>query len=382
MYKYSQQSIDAEDAQAVLEVLNSNFLTQGPKIKEFEHAVSDYIGAPFTTCVNSATSALHTVLLGLDVNQNSIVWVPGISFVATANCVEYCGAQLEFLDVDKKTGNLCIKLLKNKLIKSKKLKLLPDVVIIVDMAGRPCELAELIYLSKQFKFKIVHDASHSFGSEYDFQKVGSFEEVAATVFSFHPVKPITTGEGGAICTHDSELDKSVKLISSHYITRENQKDPWMYDQIGLGYNFRMTDIQAALGISQIKKSEKFIKHKSLLAELYTNKLSHLNGVIGLPIDLEKGSRSAHHLYQIRIKSGEQSRRIAYDKLKNEGVLTNVHYRPIYVNSYYVKKYGRLFLKGCETFYKQVLALPLHPELQQEDVDFISSKVEKVCNDCF
>ena len=381
MYRYSEQSIDAEDAQAVLEVLNSDFLTQGPRVKRFESAVSSYIGSPFTTCVNSATSALHTVLLGLNVNSSSLVWVPGISFVATANCVEYCGAKLEFLDVDQKTGNLCLKSLENKLFAAKKSRSLPDVIIIVDIAGRPCELTELINLSEKFKFKIVHDASHSFGSEYGFRKIGSFKEIAATVFSFHAVKPITTGEGGAICTHDPELDRLVKLISSHYITRQGQKDPWMYDQIGLGYNFRMTDIQAALGTAQIKKSEKFIKQKSILAEIYTSRLSHLNSDIGLPISIKNGSRSAHHLYQIRIIKGEQSRRLFYDKLKNEGILSNVHYRPIYKNSYYVQKYGPMTLKGCEKFYAQVLALPLHPGLHKKDVDFISSKVEKVCNEC-
>ena len=382
MYTYSRQSIDENDVKTVLEVLTSDFLTQGPKVKEFEHAISRYIGSPFTTCMNSATSALHTVLLGLNVNENSIVWVPGISFVATANCVEYCGAKLEFLDVDHQTGNVCLESLKIKLRQAQKTQSSPDVIIIVDIAGRPCELSEIISLSEEFKFKIVHDASHSFGSNYNFRKVGSFDKVAATVFSFHAVKPITTGEGGAICTDDPELDKSFKLISSHYITREGQKDPWMYDQIGLGFNFRMTDIQAALGTAQIKKSDKFIEHKSILAEFYTSRLSHLNSAIGLPIQLKTGSTSAHHLYQIRIKNGHKLRKIFYNKLKEEGILSNVHYRPIYANSYYAQKYGRLFLQGCETFYAQVLALPLHPKLQKDDVGFISSKVEKVYNELF
>lgn len=380
MYSYSKQSIDADDVQAVIDALNSDFLTQGPKVNEFEHLITKYIGSGFAICVNSATSALHTVLLGLGINQNSVVWVPGISFVATANCVEYCGAKLKFVDVDPETGNISLQALKNELSEAKKLHILPDVIIIVDMAGNPCELLELIELSHEYNFKIVHDASHSFGSEYGNQKIGSLKQIAATVFSFHAIKPITTGEGGAICTHDPKLHNACKLISSHFVTRRDQKDPWMYDQIGLGYNFRMTDLQAALGVSQVKKSDEFIEKKSMLAQLYTEKLSHLNAFIDLPIKLKLGCKSAHHLYQIRVRAGTKARRIVYDQLKIEGILSNVHYRPIYANTYFQNKYGKIHLNGCETFYAKVLALPMHPKLQETDVDFIASKLEKICNE--
>jgi dTDP-4-amino-4,6-dideoxygalactose transaminase len=377
MLNYSRQSIDEEDKASVVDVLESSHLTQGPKVKEFETAIANYIGVPYVACVNSATSALHTLMVALEVGPGSSVWVPGISFVATANCAEYCGANVKFFDVDAQTGNVSIAKLEGLLSSAEAANTLPEVVIAVDIGGRPCDLDKLLALKIRYGFLLIHDASHSFGSEFNSRKVGSIRGVDATVFSFHAVKPITTGEGGAICSFSSALVEKCKSISTHCIDRSNQEEPWVYDQTGLGFNYRLTDIQAALGVTQVHKSERFIEAKAGIAKRYDESLYKFRDRIATPIEVERGSRSAHHLYQIRVLEGAAKRRAYYDLLRQMGILSNVHYRPIYRNTYFIKKYGENALESCELFYSQILALPMYPNLTNAEQNGVISALNKI-----
>ena len=274
MIPYGKQEILQNDIDQVIEVLKSDFLTQGPQVTKFENAVSNYCQAKFAIAVNSATSALHLACMSLNLNKGDYLWTSPINFVASANCALYCGAEVDFVDINPKTFNMCPLALEKKLIEAEKLSKLPKIVIPVHMCGQPCNMKAIFELSKRYGFKIIEDASHAIGASYLNNKIGSCEYSDITVFSFHPVKIITTGEGGVAVTNHSELSERIKLLSSHGITRDAKKmtheseGQWYYQQIALGYNYRITDIQAALGSSQIKRLDHYVKIRHKLAKRY------------------------------------------------------------------------------------------------------------------
>ncbi|GAA6134916.1 UDP-4-amino-4,6-dideoxy-N-acetyl-beta-L-altrosami ne transaminase [Oceaniserpentilla sp. 4NH20-0058] len=367
MIPYGRQSINDDDIAAVTEVLKSDFLTQGQQVPNFEHELSKYVDAQFSIAVNSATSALHIACLALGVGKDDYVWTSPISFVASSNCALYCGASVDFVDINPHTYNLCPNALRQKLEHHKQYDLpLPKVVIPVHFSGQVCDMSAISILAEEFDFKIIEDASHAIGATYLNKKVGSCEFSDITIFSFHPVKIITCGEGGMLTTNDKQLEKTIRMLRSHCITREsnllhNTTDPWYYEQQGLGYNYRMTDIQAALGVSQLSRLDDFISARRNIAKQYKKTLS------GLPITLPAQSSeqsSAWHLYVITLD--ERKRLSIFKQLREAGIGVNVHYIPIYFQPFY-QSLG--FKKGlcpnAEVYYQSCITLPIYPDLNNE-----------------
>ena len=368
MIPYGRQTISQADIDAVIEVLQSDFLTQGPKLPQFEQALCDYTGARHALAVNSATSALHIACLALGLGPGDWLWTSPITFVASANCGLYCGASVDFVDIDPHTYNLSPEALEQKLIKAEAENRLPKVVVAVHLAGQPCDMAAIHKLSRQYGFAIIEDASHAIGGKYKGEPVGNCRYSDITVFSFHPVKIITTAEGGAALTNQPELAEKMALLRSHGITRDPQQmthkpdGPWYYQQIDLGFNYRMTDIQAALGISQLTRLDNYVQKRHQLAEHYNQALA------GLPFLLpwqHPDSYSAFHLYIIRLdteKTGISHRRL-FESLRAEGIGVNLHYIPVHLQPYY-RNMG--FAEGdypqAENYYHQAISLPLHPKL--------------------
>ncbi|WP_042013267.1 UDP-4-amino-4,6-dideoxy-N-acetyl-beta-L-altrosamine transaminase [Aeromonas fluvialis] len=364
MIPYSRQSISQADIDAVVGVLKSDFLTQGPVVPRFEQAVADYCDARFGVAVNSGTAALHIACLALGVGLGDWVWTSPISFVASANCALYCGAQVDFVDVEPDTGNLCAVELEKKLALAKKEGKLPKVVIPVHFAGLPCDMQAIHALSQQYGFRIIEDACHALGARYHDEPTGSGRYSDITVFSFHPVKIITTGEGGMAMTNDPQLAKTMRLLRSHGITREpedfiNEPDgPWYYEQQMLGFNYRMTDIQAALGLSQMQNLENWIQKRGKLARRYFEALAPEL----LPRYFSEERRSAFHLYVHRV-APEQRLRI-FEQLRAQGIGANVHYMPIYHQPWY-QRWAPAPLPQAEQFYAGAITLPLFPGLTPE-----------------
>lgn len=376
---YGCQDISQEDIDSVISILRSDFLTQGPMVKEFENRLAKYCDVKHAVAVNSATSALHISCLALGVGSKDIVWTSPITFVASANCALYCGASVDFVDIDYKTNNICVNALKEKLEKAKNSNSLPTVLIPVHMGGASCDMQSIHELSKEYGFKIIEDASHAIGGSYNNIKVGASVYSDITVFSFHPVKIITTGEGGAALTNNKELFKALELYRTHGITRDTEQmthkpeGGWYYQQIALGFNYRITDIQAALGISQMTRIDSFVAKRNELANRYKKKLSHLP--IMLPSSA-KDSYSSYHLYIIKLS--EQSsitRKDLYDRLLNKNIGVNVHYIPVHLQPYYKDKgfsYGDF--PESERFYENAISLPLHPKLSLEQQDYIINEI--------
>ena len=305
MIPYARQEIKINDIKEVKKVLNSDFLTQGPLVPAFEKKISKYCGVNYAIAVNSATSALHISCLALGLGSNDWLWTSPNSFVASANCGIYCGANIDFVDIDPKTYNISISALIEKLRKAKKAGKLPQIVVPVHFGGQPCDMKKIYQLSKKYKFKILEDASHAIGAKYEKSKIGSCKYSDITVFSFHAVKIITTGEGGMALTKDKKLAFKIKRLSSHGITRDKKlmikrsiDEIWNYQQIELGFNYRMNDIQAALGLSQFKRVDKYVKTRNSIAKFYNNSFKKLN--IQLPY-INNNTYSSYHLYPIRIK---------------------------------------------------------------------------------
>ena len=379
MIQYGKQDINQHDIDAVIEVLKSDFLTQGPAVETFETKLAKYCGSKYAVAVNSATSALHMACRALDVGEQDIVWTSPITFVASANSALYCGASVDFVDINYETNNICINALKKKLESAKKSGRLPAVVIPVHMGGLSCDMKSIFELSKKYGFKIIEDASHAIGGSYKNKKVGSGRFSHITVFSFHPVKIITTAEGGATLTNYKNLMAKLILLRSHGITRDIKQmtkaseGGWYYEQIALGYNYRMTDIQAALGSSQMSRIDYFVDKRNQLAQRYNAALSNL------PLELPKNTRdvvSAFHLYIVKLKSSSSIvRRELYDGLKISGIAANVHYIPVHLQPYY-KKMG--FSVGdfaeAERYYSNAISLPLHPNLSYADQDYVIQKL--------
>lgn len=376
MIPYGRQDISEADIQAVVDVLRSDYLTQGPAVPAFEKSLADYCGARHAIAVNSATSALHIACLALGVGPNDVVWTSPITFVASANCALYCGASVDFVDIDPRTYNISLVHLTEKLAQAEISGNLPKVVIPVHLCGQPCDMAGIYALGQRYGFKIIEDASHAIGGRYKDEPVGNCRYSDITVFSFHPVKIITTGEGGMALTNDAQLAKQMKLLRSHGITREEGEmthapdGPWYYQQIAFGFNYRMTDMQAALGLSQMQRLDEFVARRHMVAKQYAQLLADLPVV--LPWQHEE-NRSALHLYMIRLKLKEigKTHREVFEALRGAGIGVNLHYIPIYKQPYY-QKIGFKFseLQEAERYYAEAISLPMYPGLtlaQQERV---------------
>lgn len=376
MTSYGKQSISKEDISAVVEVLNSDYLTQGPVVDKFEKVISKITKSSYATAVNSATSALHLGCIALGVKKNDLVWTSANSFVASSNCALYCGAEVDFIDIDPETDNISIGFLEEKLKLAKKNNKLPKLIIPVHLSGSSCEMFELHSLSKKYGFKILEDASHCIGGSYKGKPIGSCEYSDACVFSFHPVKIITTGEGGVITTNSKEIDDQIKALRSHGVVRDSSKfknkmsPPFYYEMQFLGFNYRMTEIQAALGISQSKKLPQIIKKRWELASIYDQEIK--NGIIEKPnLDLRKGS--AFHLYIVKIKEKRDS---LLNQLKNNGIYTTVHYLPIHLQPYYLNLgFATGDFPNSEAYGKNAISLPLHQTLTDKE----QSKVIGILN---
>ena len=379
---YGRQDISAADIQAVVEVLRSDYLTQGPAVPAFEKSIADYCNTQYALAVNSATSALHIACLALGVGPGDTVWTSPITFVASANCALYCGARIDFVDIDPRSYNLSVERLAEKLAQAEKAGLLPKVVIPVHLCGQPCDMAGIHALAQRYGFKIIEDASHAIGGQYRGQPIGNCNYSDITVFSFHPVKIITTGEGGMALTNDAQLAKRMQLLRSHGITREANEmtqapdGPWYYQQIELGFNYRMTDLQAALGISQMQRLDEFIARRHALAERYDNKLAAFPIVTPWQ---HPDSYSGRHLYVIRLKTEliTKSHREVFEALRAADIGVNVHYIPVYRQPYY-ENLG--FKPGhcpeAEHYYSEAISLPMYPALTEAQQDRVITALQK------
>ncbi len=377
---YGRQNISDEDIKCVINTLKSDFLTQGPVVIDFEKAVSRYTKSKFGVAVNSATSALHISCLALGLSENDIVWTSPVSFVASSNCALYCGAKVDFVDIDTKTYNMSVKSLSQKLRKAKKEKKLPKIVIPVHLSGQSCDMKEIYKLSKIYNFNIIEDASHAIGAKYKDAPVGNCQYSDITVFSFHPVKIITTGEGGMCTTNSPELANLLCRFRSHGITRHQTEmtkksdGPWYYQQLDLGLNYRMTDISAALGLSQLKKLDEFIKRRHDIVKKYN--LAFKNKPLITPYQ-EPHNYSSFHLYIIRLKNNTNglSRIDLFNKLREIGILVNIHYIPIYHQPYYMKMgFKKNNFPESEKYYEEAISLPIHTLLKDEEQNFVIDNV--------
>lgn len=370
MIPYGRQDISEADIQAVVEVLRSDYLTQGPAVPAFEKAVADYCGAQYAVAVNSATSALHIACLALGVGKGDSVWTTPITFVASANCALYCGATVDFVDIDPHTYNLSVERLAEKLMHAEKIGNLPKVVIPVHLCGQPCDMAGIHALSQQYGFKIIEDASHAIGGKYKDEPIGNCRYSDITVFSFHPVKIITTGEGGMAVTNDTTINSQMVRLRSHGITRDPAEmthapdGPWYYQQLDLGFNYRMTDLQAALGLSQMRRLDEFVAKRHDLAAHY-DKLFE-NSPVTVPWQ-HADSYSGLHLYVIRLPQdkGKFNRREVFERLRTHGIGVNLHYIPIYRHHYYERMgYTPNDFPEAERYYAEAITLPMYPSLTE------------------
>lgn len=380
MIPYGRQSIDEDDIDAVLEVLQSDFLTQGPKVPEFEEAVANYCHAQYGVAANSATSALHIAVKALELKAGEWLWTSPNTFVASANCGLYCGAQIDFVDIDPLTYNLSAVELEKKLKAAKQQNRLPKVVVAVHFAGQSCDMKTIYRLSQEYGFKIVEDASHAIGGKYLERPIGGCQYSDITVFSFHPVKIITTAEGGLATTNSPELADKMRLLRSHGVTRdkhlmdasEHTEGGWYYQQVDLGFNYRMTEMQAALGLTQLCHLDDFVEQRHRLAKHYNQQLSDLP--LTVPYQ-DQSSYSAYHLYPIVVDKSVD-RKALFEFLRDREIGVNVHYIPVHTQPYY-RELG--FRQGdypnSETYYEGALSLPLHPKLTEQQQSFVIESIK-------
>jgi UDP-4-amino-4,6-dideoxy-N-acetyl-beta-L-altrosamine transaminase len=377
MIPYGRQDINQADIDAVVALLRSDFLTQGPAVSAFEEAVADYCGAQYAVAVNSATSALHIACLALGIGKGDSVWTTPITFVASANCALYCGATVDFVDIDPRTYNISVDRLAEKLALAEKTGKLPKVVIPVHLCGQPCDMVGIRALSQQYGFKIIEDASHAIGGKYKDEPIGNGHYSDITVFSFHPVKIITSGEGGMAVTNDATLAKHMRLLRSHGISStpaDMQPRPaqeiWNYQQIDLGFNYRMTDLQAALGLSQMQRLGEFVAQRHAIATRYDQLLSALPVLTPWQ---HADSYSGYHLYVIRLKLEEinKTQRQVYDAFFAAGIGVNVHYIPVYRQPHYEQMGFKVgYCPQAEQYYSEVISIPMYPGLNIGQQDFV------------
>jgi UDP-4-amino-4,6-dideoxy-N-acetyl-beta-L-altrosamine transaminase len=370
---YGRQDISEEDIQAVTRVLKSDWLTQGPAVEEFEHTIAAYCGAKHAVAVSSATQALHLACRALGLGPGDRLWTSPNSFVASANCALYCGAEVDFVDIDSRTYCMSVPSLAAKLDAARKRGELPKIIVPVHFAGQSCAMEQIAALSREYGFSTIEDASHAVGADYQGRKVGDCRYADICIFSLHPVKIVTTGEGGVLLTNRDDLRESMALLRTHGITRDRcrmqngEEGGWYYEQLDLGYNYRITDIQAALGSSQLKRLDIFIARRRELAARYDELLQGLNVVIPFQ---DPATRSSWHLYVIQMREPSQ-RRTVFDRLRKAGVLVNVHYIPIHLHPYY-RAMG--FRPGdfpeAEKYYRAAITLPLFYGLKDAEQDFV------------
>jgi UDP-4-amino-4,6-dideoxy-N-acetyl-beta-L-altrosamine transaminase len=380
---YGRQTISSSDVAAVEKVLRSDFLTQGPAVPAFEAAVSRHCGAKHAVAVNNATSALHLACLALDVGRGDVVWTSPVTFVASANCALYCGAEVDFVDIDPKTYNLSLEHLAEKLSRARKAGSLPKVVIPVHLAGQSCDMAAIHALARQYGFKVIEDASHAIGGRYKGEPVGNCRYSDITIFSFHPVKIITTGEGGMALTNDEHLARRLGSLRSHGLTTEaaamHPREPgeiWNYQQIELGFNCRLTDIQAALGSSQMERLDEFVARRHVIAEHYDRTLSSLPVITPWQ---HPDTYSSYHLYIIRLKLADirKTHRQIYNAMRAAGVLVNLHYIPVYRQPYYERMgFAAGYCPNAERYFADALSIPMYAGLTDEDQEAVIRALDK------
>lgn len=383
MIPYGRQDITQADIDAVVSVLQSDFLTQGPMVPRFEQSVAQHVGASHALAMNSATSALHVACLALGLGNGDWLWTTPITFVASANCGLYCGAQVDFVDIDPQTYNLCPQALARKLEQAERDGKLPKVVVAVHLCGQPCDMLAIHALAQRYGFKIIEDASHAIGGKYQGGFIGNCRYSDITVFSFHPVKIITTAEGGMALTNDAELAARMELLRSHGITRDpaqmtHESDgPWYYQQIDLGFNYRMTELQAALGVTQMERLDQYVARRHQLARRYDDLLA------GLPVTTpwqHPDSYSGLHLYVIRLQLGKitKTHSQVFEALRERGIGVNLHYIPVHTQPYYQRMgFGVGDFPEAERYYAEAISLPMFQTLREEQQRQVTAALQAV-----
>lgn len=376
MIPYGKQEITQEDIDSVVDVLRSDFLTQGPQVPLFEQSLIEHTHAKYALAVNSATSALHIACLALGLGEGDYLWTSPITFVASANCGLYCGAKVDFVDIDETTYNMCPIKLEQKLIAAKALGKLPKIVVPVHLCGQPCDMKAIAKLADEYSFHIIEDASHAIGGRYFDEPIGNCRYSDITVFSFHPVKIVTTAEGGAALTNSSTLAEKMSLLRSHGVTRDERlmqgesHGSWYYQQVELGFNYRMTELQAALGVSQMRRVEQFVSARHSIAERYNALLADLP--LTLPFQLEN-TYSGLHLYVVRLQLNKLSisHRDVFEQLRERGIGVNLHYIPVHTQPYYQNMGFQIGdFPAAEAYYEEAISLPMFhvmTRLQQDEV---------------
>lgn len=374
MIPYGKQTIDQDDIQAVVDVLKSDFLTTGPKIAEFEQTVADYVGAKYAVAISNGTSALHAACFAAGIGPGDEVITTPLTFAASANCVLYCGGTPVFADVDPKTYNIDPEDIRRKITDRTK------AIIAVHLAGQPCDMDAIHSIAHEYGLIVIEDGAHALGSVYKGKKVGSLSDM--TTFSFHPVKPITTGEGGMIVTDNEEFYKKMALFRSHGITRDDSMmtrndGPWFYQQFDLGYNYRITDIQCALGCSQMKKLDRFLARRKEIVARYNEAFVDCDNII-TPYQLSD-TESGWHLYIVQVKNCD--RRQVFEAMREKGIGVNVHYIPVYMHPYYQEHgYENVHCANAEEIYSHIISLPLYPGLTSEQQDYVIDTLKSLCGE--
>jgi len=387
-YSYGKQSIEDDDIQAVVKVLKSDWLTQGPKIEAFEKTLCDKFSAKYASVVSNGTASLHLIGLSLGWSKNDVVITSPITFLASANCVIYASATPDFVDIDAKTYTIDVNKLEDKIKFFQKKKKNVKAVVAVDYAGHPCDWDGLKYISEKYDLQLVNDACHAMGAEYKGDFGYAVKYADAVNLSFHPVKHITTGEGGAVLTNNAQLDEKIKILRTHGIVKDSSKfiiqdseltGPWYYEMQLLGYNYRITDFQCALGISQLKKLDQFVARRNEIADFYNIKISNDDRFI-IP-SVHKNVKHSYHLYplQIKFENLKISKREYFEKMRENNIGLQVHYIPVHLQPYYKKNFG--FKEGdfpfAESFYKREVSIPIYPALQKEDLEYIVNKIKEL-----